>query len=439
MPRGEGQIDDRIRVLFVNTKRQPPLGADTWVHLQIMRELDRSRVEVHAACVDGSSEPPDADLSSGCERSPTSRSWTSTSAARCAGGSLASKVLAVLSLIPAAWSVLRLAWYIRRHGIELIHTADRPRDAAVAVLLSRITRRSASCTSTSASTPTGCEARCSARSAGADARIAISDFVADTLRDGGLRPGVDLRRAERHRARRDGSPGAGARPSDGSSRSTTRHPSSSPSAVSSAPRASSELVQAMHDVTRRGSRPRCSSSSARRWKRATSTSCEPWSRDYDLDDRVRFLGRRDDVPALMAAADVFAMPSAVRAVRLGLRRGHGDGAAGRRARQRRHGRSRRAGRDRPAVAARATATRSPPTSALSCSTLSTRAAYGAARTPSVSSGCSPRQRMADDTADVFADRARSSRKIGPVALVPSSRNRRRWSPHRSGHAGHLGR
>ena len=32
-------------------------------------------------------------------------------------------------------------------------------------------------------------------------------------------------------------------------------------------------------------------------------------RAYDLDGRVRFLGRRDDVPALMAGADVFAMPS----------------------------------------------------------------------------------------------------------------------------------
>ena len=47
-----------MRVLFVNTKQRPPLGADTWVHLEIMRELDRSRVEVHAACATGPTDNP---------------------------------------------------------------------------------------------------------------------------------------------------------------------------------------------------------------------------------------------------------------------------------------------------------------------------------------------------------------------------------------------
>src|ERR1700730_2397014 len=40
---------DKICVLFVHTATLAPLGADTWVHGQIMRDLDRSTHELHAA------------------------------------------------------------------------------------------------------------------------------------------------------------------------------------------------------------------------------------------------------------------------------------------------------------------------------------------------------------------------------------------------------
>src|SRR3954454_20918213 len=41
------------RVLFVHTATAPPLGADTWVHTEVMANLDPETHEIHAACVVG--------------------------------------------------------------------------------------------------------------------------------------------------------------------------------------------------------------------------------------------------------------------------------------------------------------------------------------------------------------------------------------------------
>src|SRR5215217_7584946 len=59
-PRCEPDRGRRARqgVLFVHSATMPPLGADTWVHAQIMRGLDRSAYDVHAACVPGPHHAP---------------------------------------------------------------------------------------------------------------------------------------------------------------------------------------------------------------------------------------------------------------------------------------------------------------------------------------------------------------------------------------------
>ena len=239
---------------------------------------------------------------------------------RDAGRSIEAKAAAALSLVPAAWSVLRLAWYVRRRGIELIHTADRPRDAAVAVLLSRITR--AKCI---VHAHVGFDAEWMRGIAAAGdprcrrARIAISEYVAGTLRDAGCDPRstyVVLNGIEPARWQ----PGTRAR----AIRRELAIDDTTPVVLTVCrlfrAKGVSELIKALHDVSdevpiRGAPRRRRGDGS-----RTISTSCASMVRAYDLDDRVRFLGRRDDVPALMAAADVFAMPSHIRAVRLGLSR-----------------------------------------------------------------------------------------------------------------------
>ena len=44
-------------MLLVNTPTLPPIGADTWIHVEVIKHLDRSRFDVHVACASG---PPDA-------------------------------------------------------------------------------------------------------------------------------------------------------------------------------------------------------------------------------------------------------------------------------------------------------------------------------------------------------------------------------------------
>src|SRR5262249_35765206 len=137
-PRRRSARSARTRVLFVHSATQPPLGADTWVHAQIMRALDRRRVEVIAACAPGPagdptptqrllSEIPDLELrpiSLGVER--FDRTWRG-------------RLRAVTSLVPAFGSLLALARLARRRQVDVLHTSDRPRDALACVLLARMT------------------------------------------------------------------------------------------------------------------------------------------------------------------------------------------------------------------------------------------------------------------------------------------------------------
>ena len=39
-----------MRVLYLHTATLPPLGADTWVHAEIIRHLDRSSHQIYVAC-----------------------------------------------------------------------------------------------------------------------------------------------------------------------------------------------------------------------------------------------------------------------------------------------------------------------------------------------------------------------------------------------------
>jgi glycosyltransferase involved in cell wall biosynthesis len=298
--------DDRVRALFVNTKRRPPLGADTWVHVEIMRNLDRSRVEVHAACVAGPSRRPTPTYES-LREIPGITLVKVNLGREIAGDSVTAKVLAVLSLIPAAWSVLRLAWYIRRHGIEVIHTADRPRDAAVCVFLSRITPAKCIVHVHVGFNPDWMRGTLQRSIRKADALIAISDFVADTLREAGCDPSsvyVVLNGIEPERW----VPGHGRE----AIRKELGIDDATPVVVTVCrlfrSKGVSEVVNALYDV-----RDEVPSAVllvvGQEMEGGYLDELKALVRDRGLSERVQFLGRRNDVPALMAASDVYAMPS----------------------------------------------------------------------------------------------------------------------------------
>src|SRR4051794_18563013 len=114
-PGPEVAADGVAKVLFLHTATAPPLGADTWIHTQIMRGLDRSAFEVHAACAPGSVEPPPPPhlplrpppdlplrpVALGRESPRRSRS---------------EQIRALLASVPAAVNLLGLARYVRREG-----------------------------------------------------------------------------------------------------------------------------------------------------------------------------------------------------------------------------------------------------------------------------------------------------------------------------------
>lgn len=127
-------MSQRLGVLFLNSPERP--GADTWVQSLLMRHLDRSRFEVHAAVTPGSEEAPSPSLAvlrtipdldiRGTDFGP---SFT--------GMSKAEKVLALRGFVPMLGSLAGLVGHIRRRGIRVIHASDRPRDAIPCVLLAR--------------------------------------------------------------------------------------------------------------------------------------------------------------------------------------------------------------------------------------------------------------------------------------------------------------
>ncbi len=173
----------KLRVLFVHTATRPPLGADTWIQALIIRHLDRSRHEVHVACATGPEGQPTPTFSAVRdipELSIKPVNFGSELFAR----SLVERGEAVLKTAPAVLSLLDLARYIRKHRIDIVHTSDRPRDALVSVLLARLT--GAKSIVHVHVTYGDWMSRLLRWSMGqADALIGVSQFVADSLVNGG--------------------------------------------------------------------------------------------------------------------------------------------------------------------------------------------------------------------------------------------------------------
>src|SRR4029078_9217269 len=104
------------------------------------------------------------------------------------GRSTFGKLQAIVETLPALWTIARLAVLIKRRGIEIIHTSDRPRDAFVTVVLGWLTGARSII-----HVPVGYDASWMGRMlrwalAHADVLVAISDYVGRTLVEGGMDP-----------------------------------------------------------------------------------------------------------------------------------------------------------------------------------------------------------------------------------------------------------
>ena len=293
-------------VLFLHTATRPPLGADTWVHVQIIDRLDRSAHTVHVACVvstrDGETPTYEAVKSIpgvellGVDLGP-----------EFAGGSLVDRTRTLVRTLPALPSFVRLWRYVRRNEITVIHTSDRPRDAAVAVVLGRLTGARSVIHAHVGYNETWMSPMLRWSIRQADALIAVSDFVGRTLVAGGMSP------SKIHVVRNAIDPTQWLPDAD---RWVTRDRLGIPRSdvvLLTVCRLFPEkgpgfLIEALALVRRTDPHVRLIVV-GQEMTPGYGQELEQLARQLGVDEVVTFLGRREDVDALMAASDIYAMPS----------------------------------------------------------------------------------------------------------------------------------
>ena len=191
----------RTRVLFLNTATQPPLGADTWIHAEIMRRLDRDLHELVAACSFGPKGRPTPTYDA-LRQIPDLELMPANLGPELGGRTGLDRVRALAATVPAVWTMLRLVLFVRRRGIDIIHTSDRPRDAFAAVGAVPPHAGASIVHVHVAYNPIGWAGCCAGGWLHADALIAISTFVARSLVDRGIARRAGPRGAQCHRRRR---------------------------------------------------------------------------------------------------------------------------------------------------------------------------------------------------------------------------------------------
>ncbi|HEX2671069.1 MAG TPA: glycosyltransferase family 4 protein, partial [Polyangiaceae bacterium] len=128
-------MTDKVGVLFLFA--QNGFGADAAVHSDIIRNLDRDRFEVHVACTDGGGGEPPESLRKlrtipGIELRPTRFAPTL--------GPRSPEALLRAARETGAFSAdfLALRRYVASKRIRIVHSTERPRDAAYGVGLAKL-------------------------------------------------------------------------------------------------------------------------------------------------------------------------------------------------------------------------------------------------------------------------------------------------------------
>lgn len=127
---------EKIKVLFMQS--QSFFGSDSMIHSLMMEHLNRDYFEVHVACNPGSSTEK-SDALKALESIPELR----VRPTRFGPSIHKRRLFHVLQQIttesaPALSSLLGLAEYAKQHGVQIIHCTEKPRDAFYGVLLARL-------------------------------------------------------------------------------------------------------------------------------------------------------------------------------------------------------------------------------------------------------------------------------------------------------------
>jgi glycosyltransferase involved in cell wall biosynthesis len=123
---------DKIGVLFIVA--QDEFGADSAVHADIIRSLDRDKFSVHVACTDGGGNgvPPSLAV---MQKIPNISLRPTRFAPSLRKGGPAALLRSARSI---ARDFLGLKQYIESQGIRIVHSTERPRDVTYNIALSKL-------------------------------------------------------------------------------------------------------------------------------------------------------------------------------------------------------------------------------------------------------------------------------------------------------------
>lgn len=298
---------EKTHVLFLHS--QNGFGADSAIHANLMQHLDRERFVVHAACSPGDGPGPSPSLAR-FRKVPDIRLRPTYFAPGFRHRSLGTVLRQFRAAVAFPVDFLGLTSYVRREGIRIIHGTDRPRDAVYAVTLGRLTgAKSIVHVHVAWAEGYSAPARWGVRNA--DAVFSISQFVTGTIVDTGtprerihtVLNGVDTSRWDPHI---DGGP----------VRREFGVPPGAPLLASVSrlfgQKGQAELLRALASVRQSVPDVRLLIVGADALEvhgGSFTEELKQLARELGVADRVMFAGERSDIPQIMAACDVFSMPS----------------------------------------------------------------------------------------------------------------------------------
>lgn len=297
-------------MLFLNTAKLPPLGAGPWLHAQIMGGLDRSAHDVTAATAPGTPAEP-APMRELVRRLPDVRlvdvDLGPDHVGEALRGSIRSKGRLGLSLGRALVDSVSLAVRTRRLRIDVIHTDERPRDALLAVVIGRLIKaKSVVHMHVNYGEWMSPLLKWSIRRA--DAIIAISDFVRDSL----VESGCDLSSIRVVKNAIDPAPWVGRDDRDDVRRELGLR-ESAPVIVTVCRvmpgKGIDHLIQALPAIRDELPDVALVVVGGEVGVPGYRRHLEQVADELGVADLIHFTGRRADVPRIMSSADLFAMPS----------------------------------------------------------------------------------------------------------------------------------
>jgi glycosyltransferase involved in cell wall biosynthesis len=298
---------EKIHVLFLHSQNW--FGADSAIHGHLMRYLDRDRFVVHLACSRGDSSGVAPSLAR-FQDIPDVRLRPTHFAPGFRQRSVAVLARGLLAATTFPFDLLGLVRYVRRHRIQVIHGTDRPRDAVYAVGLGKLTgAKSVVHVHVAWSDDYSAPAKWGVHSA--DAVFGISRFVTETIVATGtprervhtILNGIDLAGWDLH--------------VDGQAiRREFGVPTDAPLLVSVSrlfrQKGQPELLRALARVRRDLPDVRLlivGRDAFGAHGGSFTEELKTLARELGVADRVVFTGERSDIPRMMSACDVFALPS----------------------------------------------------------------------------------------------------------------------------------